>query len=171
MTTIGLVSDTHLPRFGRALPRALVAGLRAEGVERILHCGDMTDLLAVDLLAAIAPVEAIAGNNDGDEIRSRFGRKKIITVDGVRIGLVHGDAGPGAAPRNAHAAFEPAEVDVICFGHSHRPLREDRGTILMLNPGSPTDKRMNPQYSYAILRVDAGRVIESRVEYYSDRAV
>jgi predicted phosphodiesterase len=43
MTRIGLVSDTHLPRFGRALPRALEAGLRAAEIDRILHLGDMTD--------------------------------------------------------------------------------------------------------------------------------
>jgi putative phosphoesterase len=170
MTVLGIVSDTHLPRFGRALPRALVAGLRDERVSRILHCGDMTDLLAVELLAAIAPVEAVAGNNDGAEIRERFGRKKILTVDGVRIGLVHGDKGAHAAPRNAVAAFADQEIDVLCFGHSHRPLREERGTVLLLNPGSPTDKRMNLRYSYATLRVDGGRVVAAQLHYYSDRA-
>ena len=170
MTVLGIVSDTHLPRFGRALPRALVAGLRDEGVDRILHCGDLTDLLAVDLLAEIAPVDAVAGNNDDDAIRARFGRKKILAIDDVRIGRIHGDAGAHAAPRNAFDAFADERVDVICFGHSHRPLREERGALLMLNPGSPTDKRTNPRYSYAILRVDAGCIIESALRYYSDRS-
>jgi putative phosphoesterase len=169
MTVLGVVSDTHLPRFGRALPRALIAGLRDAKVDRILHCGDMTDVLAVDLLGAIAPVEAVAGNNDGPEIRARFGRQKILQIDGVRIGLVHGDRGAHAAPRNAFEAFHTSEVDVICFGHSHRPLREDRGAVLLLNPGSPTDKRINPEYSYAVLRVDGGRIIESRLHYFADR--
>jgi hypothetical protein len=168
MTVVGVVSDTHLPRFGRVLPRALVAGLRDEHVDWILHCGDMTDLLAVELCAAIAPVEAVAGNNDGSDIRKRFGRKKIVTIEDVRIGLIHGD-GAHAAPRNAFDAFAGESVDVICFGHSHRPLREQRGRLLMLNPGSPTDKRMNPRYSYAIMRFDAGRIVESRLHYYFDR--
>jgi putative phosphoesterase len=169
MTVLGIVSDTHLPRFGLALPRALVAGLREQGVDRILHCGDLTDLLAVDLLTAIAPVEAVAGNNDGEAIRTRFGRKKILTIDGVRIGMVHGDSGAHAAQRNAVDAFAAESVDVICFGHSHRPVREQRGTTLLLNPGSPTDKRMNPRYSYATLRVDAGRIVDSALRYYVDR--
>jgi putative phosphoesterase len=171
MTVVGIVSDTHLPRFGRALPRALIAGLREQHVTQIFHCGDMTDLLAVDLLNDIAPVEAVAGNNDGAEIRERFGRKKIITVDDVRIGLVHGDKGAHAAPRNAYEAFIGERVHVICFGHSHRPLREQRDGLLMLNPGSPTDKRMNPRYSYATLRVDAGAVVDSHLYYYFDRSV
>jgi putative phosphoesterase len=136
-----------------------------------LHCGDFTDLIAADLFAVIAPFDAVAGNNDGAEIRERFGRKKILTIDGVRIGMVHGDQGAYAAPRNALGAFGSDEVDVICFGHSHRPLREQRGPLLMLNPGSPTDKRMNPRYSYAILRVDSGQVVEARLHYYFDRGV
>jgi putative phosphoesterase len=169
MIVLGVVSDTHLPRFGRALPRALVAGLRAAAVERIIHCGDMTEPLAIDLFEQIAPLEAIAGNNDGPEICQRFGRKKILTIEEVRIGLVHGDAGRGAAPANAVAAFVDERVDVICFGHSHRPLRERHLDRLLLNPGSPTDKRMNPRYSFAILRID-GASAEAQLHYYFDRA-
>jgi putative phosphoesterase len=170
MTVLGIVSDTHLPRFGRALPRALVAGLADAKVARIVHCGDMTDLLAVDLLEAIAPVDAVAGNNDGAVICERFGRKKILTIDGVRIGVIHGDIGAHAATANAVAAFADEAVEVICFGHSHRPLCEQRASRLLLNPGSPTDKRMNPRYSFATLTVDAGRVLAARLHYFSDRA-
>ena len=78
VTVVGVVSDTHFPRFGRALPRALERGLRRAGVTRILHLGDMTDLLAVPLFEAIAPFDAVAGNNDGAAIRERFGRRKIV---------------------------------------------------------------------------------------------
>ena len=169
MTTIGLVSDTHLPRFGRALPRALEDGLRAAGVERILHLGDMTDALAVPLFEALAPFDAVAGNNDPDDLRLRFGRRKTLTIDGVRIGLVHGDAGPGRTARdNALAAFAGETVDVVLYGHSHRPLVERHGGILVANPGSPTDKRLMPLYSYAILTIDGGRP-HIALKYYGSR--
>ena len=105
MTTIGVVSDTHFPRFGRALPRALERGLRAANVERILHLGDMTDLLAVPLFEAIAPFDAVAGNNDGEAIRARFGRRKIVQVEDVRIGMVHGDGKRGTTMGRALGAF------------------------------------------------------------------
>ncbi|HKG18628.1 MAG TPA: metallophosphoesterase family protein, partial [Candidatus Limnocylindrales bacterium] len=65
---IAVVSDTHLPRFGRQLPRALRDGLRAERVELIVHLGDFTMPEVVDLFEAFAPVEAVAGNNDGEEL-------------------------------------------------------------------------------------------------------
>ena len=157
MTIIGLVSDTHFPRFGRALPRALEAGLRAAKASRIFHMGDFTDMLALPLFEAIAPLEAVAGNNDPEEIWTRFGRQKIVTIDGVRIGLVHGDVGRRNAHENAVAAFAGEPADVILYGHSHRPIVERRGTQLIANPGSPTDRRMMPSFSYGILTIDGGR--------------
>lgn len=170
MTTIGIVSDTHFPRFGRALPRALEHGLRRAGVVRVLHLGDMTDLLAVPLFEAIAPFDAVAGNNDGEAIRERFGRRKIMCVEDVRIGMVHGDGRRGTTRSRAVAAFEQDEADVILFGHSHRPLVAREGRLLIANPGSPTDKRMNPLYSYAILTVD-GSSARIDLKFYASRAV
>jgi putative phosphoesterase len=168
VTKVGVVSDTHLPRFGRALPRALVRGLRRAGVTRILHLGDMTDLLAVPLFEAIAPFDAVAGNNDGQDIRARFSRRKIVQVEGVRIGMIHGDGRRGTAKSRALEAFAADEADVILFGHSHRPYVGRDGGRLIANPGSPTDKRLNPLYSYAILTVDANR---ARVDlrFYASR--
>ena len=139
---IALVSDTHLPRFGRALPRALVDGVREHGVERILHAGDWTEPLAVELLEALAPVDGVAGNNDGDAIRARFGVARVVEVGGVRLGLTHGHLGTGATTRARATSLFAGERDLagIAFGHSHVPLveREPSGRWL-LNPGSPTD--------------------------------
>jgi uncharacterized protein len=168
MTRIGVVSDTHLPRFGRALPRALERGLRAAQVDRILHLGDMTDLLTVPLFEAIAPFDAVAGNNDGEAIRECFGRRKIVRVEDVRIGMVHGDGKRGTTLGRALEAFAEEPVDVILFGHSHRPYVGHEGTTLVVNPGSPTDKRLNPAYSYAILTVE-GAQARVRLHYYLSR--
>ncbi len=170
MTRVGVVSDTHLPRFGRALPRALERGLRRAGVSRILHLGDFTDPLVVPLFEAIAPFDAVAGNNDGEEIRARFGRRKIVRVEDVRIAMVHGDGKRGTTRSRAIDAFAPDEVDVILFGHSHRPGVRREGRVVVANPGSPTDKRLNPLYSYAILTVD-GTSARVDLRFYASRAV
>ena len=164
------MSDTHFPRFGRALPRALERGLRRAAVTRILHLGDMTDLLAVPLFEAIAPLDAVAGNNDGEAIRERFGRRKIVQVEGVRIGMVHGDGTRGTTKSRALAAFGAGEVDVVLFGHSHRPVVGREAGVLIANPGSPTDKRMNPLYSFAILTVD-GPAARVDLKFFASRAV
>jgi putative phosphoesterase len=170
MTTIGLVSDTHFPRFGRALPRALEAGLRDARVDRILHMGDMTDPLAIDLFEALAPLEAVAGNNDPETIWQRYGRKKIVTVEDVRIGMVHGDVGRHATHGNAIAAFSGEAVDVVLYGHSHQPVVDHRPGLIVANPGSPTDKRRMPTFSYGLLTVD-GKRAEIALRFYPSRDI
>ena len=62
------------------------------------------------------------------------------------------------------------DADVILFGHSHLPFVARRGRLVIANPGSPTDKRMNPLYSYAILVVD-GRSARIDLKFYASRAV
>ena len=170
VTRVGIVGDTHLPRFGRALPRALERGLRRAGVTRILHLGDLTDLLAVPLFEAIAPFDAVAGNNDGPAIRGRFGRRKVVRIEDVRVGMIHGDGTRGSTQSRSLGAFEEGEVDVVLFGHSHRPVVGRARGVLFANPGSSTDKRLNPLYSYAILTVD-GASARVQLKFYVSRAV
>jgi predicted phosphodiesterase len=144
---VGLVGDTHLPRFGRQIPLALANGLREERVELIVHVGDFTGPEVPGLFEAIAPLEAVAG---------------------ARIGVIHGDGRAGTTVSRSRAAFADDPVDVICFGHSHQPLCERRDSVWLVNPGSPTDKRRQPRYSYAILDVEGGRA-EPRLVFFDDR--
>ncbi len=154
---VGIVGDTHLPRFGDRLPAAVREGLRDEAVELILHLGDFTGLEVPALFEALAPLEAVAGNNDPPALVARFGRRKILELAGVRVGLVHGDGRGGTTVSRSLAAFAGEPVDVVCFGHSHQPLCERRDSVWVVNPGSPTDKRRQPRYSYAILEITRGR--------------
>jgi putative phosphoesterase len=160
---VGLVSDTHWPRFGRALPAPLLAGLRDAEVALILHTGDFTEPGVLDQLTAIAPVEAVAGNNDGPELHARFGRRRVVTIAGVRIGMAHGDwpAGRARTVDKAAALFEGEDVAVVVYGHSHTPAIERRGERWLVNPGSPTDKRREPRFSYGLLTIENGVVTPS----------
>ena len=165
---VGVVGDTHLPRFGRQLPSALSRGLREERVELIVHVGDFTGPDVPALFEALAPLEAVAGNNDPAALATRFGRRKILDVAGARIGVVHGDGTSGTTLGRSRAAFADDTVDVICFGHSHQPLCERRESVWLVNPGSPTDKRRQPRYSYAVLDIAKGRV-DARLVFFDDR--
>jgi len=164
---IGVVGDTHLPRFGRRLPAALVDGLR--GVELIVHVGDFTGPEVPRLFEAMAPLEAVAGNNDPPSLVERFGRRKVLAVDGVRLGLVHGDGRRGTTVRRSLDAFGDGEVDIVCFGHSHQPICERRGALWLLNPGSPTDKRTQPRYSFGLLDIERGHA-RPRLVFFDDRS-
>ncbi|QSF46067.1 metallophosphoesterase family protein [Paenibacillus tianjinensis] len=164
---IGVVSDTHLPRSAKSLPQALVKEFRQ--VDQILHLGDWVAMEIYDLLAELAPVEGIAGNNDGAEIIQRFGERKIVTLEGMRIGLIHGHApySRKGTDGNALLAFEGEEVDCILFGHSHQPLLRRENGILLFNPGSPTDKRREKQYSFGLLDIEDGTINARHVFYDS----
>jgi uncharacterized protein len=152
-TRLLIVGDTHLPRFGRALPVPVIEAL-AEA-DRILHVGDHTEPFVLDLLEAFAPTDAIAGNNDDPELVRRLGTSLVVTVEGLRIGMTHGHLGPGrTTPDRAFHTFASRDPrpDAIAFGHSHQPMIERRDGIWLLNPGSPTDRRRQP--SFSVLRVE-----------------
>ncbi|MGI8998361.1 MAG: metallophosphoesterase family protein [Candidatus Limnocylindria bacterium] len=156
-TRVVIVGDTHLPRFGRSLPEPLAAALAA--ADRILHVGDHTETFVLDLLEAFAPTDAVAGNNDPPDLVARLGTLRVVTVEEVRIGMTHGHAGPGRttvdrAFRGFAASVPP--VHAVAFGHSHQPLIEQRSGVWLLNPGSPTDRRRQPAFSFISLDVDRG---------------
>lgn len=168
---IALVSDTHLPRYGRRLPAVLVRGIVDARVDRLLHLGDFTEPFVPALFEALAPFDAVAGNNDGQELLDRFGRQKVLELDGARVGLTHGDLGPGATtPERARRTFEPLGVDVVAFGHSHAPLvAQVPGGPLLVNPGSPTDKRREDRYSWALLELGDGPP-RADLRFFEDRS-
>ncbi len=154
-TRLVIVGDTHLPRFGRVLPAALAEAL--EEADGILHVGDHTDAFVLDLLEDFGPTEAVAGNNDPPELLRRLGTTRVVTVEGVQIAMTHGHLGPGrTTPDRAFHAFAWLEPppDAIAFGHSHQPVVERRNGIWMLNPGSPTDRRRQPTFSFLLVEVD-----------------
>ncbi|WP_058304322.1 metallophosphoesterase family protein [Gorillibacterium timonense] len=165
-TRIALVSDTHMPHRGKDLPKALFEGIA--GVDLILHAGDWTAPYVVDLFASIAPVDGVTGNNDDAEIYSRFGRRKLLTVDGTRIGLVHGDGFARPTEETARRSFSKEDVDLIVFGHSHTPWKGELNGVLLFNPGSAMDKRREPRYSYGILEIGSSGFTVKH-SYYSDK--
>ncbi|MDP8904839.1 MAG: metallophosphoesterase [Chloroflexota bacterium] len=168
--TVVLLGDTHLPRFGTRLPAALVAGLAT--ADLILHVGDITESFVLDLLADFAPTHAVAGNNDPSDLAQRLGFVRTVQVEGLRLGMTHGHRGPGrTTPERARRTFVTADPtpDAICFGHSHQPLVEHQDGLWLLNPGSPTDRRRQPAFSYLRLEVDGSELRPELITYY-DRA-
>lgn len=146
---IAVLSDTHL-RVGKSLPRFVWEHLTQ--IDMIIHAGDLTHIGLLEELACIAPVRAVRGNCDGWGVS--LPDRDVIECGAWRIGLVHGNVGKGnSTPERAYAEFKDSSVDLIVFGHSHTPFMEWRNGILLFNPGSPTDKRREPQYSFGILDI------------------
>jgi putative phosphoesterase len=167
---IGVISDTHMPRFGKALPAALREGFERERIDVIVHCGDIVDAQAIPWFEAIAPFEAVAGNNDTRELVRRFGHKRILEFGNVRIGVTHGHEGIGRSTlARAQNMFKDDSVNAVLFGHSHVPYCAWHDDVLYFNPGSPTDRRRQPNYSYGIIRI-TNDTIEPRLVFYGDKS-
>ena len=168
---VAAVSDTHLPKFGKALPRALIDAIGAARIDLIVHVGDFTEPFVPVLFEALGPFDAVAGNNDGPELVVRFGRRKVLELDGLLIGLTHGDLGlGGTTPERARGAFASEAVAAVLFGHSHAPLVERvPGGPLLVNPGSPTDKRAQPRYSWALVEI-VGGAVRAELRFFDDRS-
>lgn len=171
MGRILLISDTHMPRMAKRMPPPLEEAL--EQAEFVLHAGDIVTREALRAFEAFAPVVAVAGNNDGEAAGLDAGldalpRHRLLSWHGWRIGLTHGHEGRGrTTPDRAFSTFQPHEVDAVVFGHSHIPLVERRGGCLLVNPGSPTDRRRQPDYSFAWLT--SGARLEAQVVRYASK--
>jgi putative phosphoesterase len=169
MTTLGIITDTHVPQRIAALPPRVFEVFR--GVDRILHAGDINARRVLDQLAEIAPVDAVAGN--ADLVGHGLPLTRIIEVEGKRIGLVHGHGGWSrylvSKVRDqfgydeqryldvVRRSFGP--VDAIVFGHTHRFYHADRSGILLFNPGPIAPDFYNtPGPQVGLLHVSASTV-------------
>ena len=147
---IGLISDTH----GQLRARVLEV---FDGVDLILHAGDIGDLNIITELETVAPVHAVHGNTDDSEIAGRYGESVEMQLDGMRIAMTHGHLlGAPTAP-GLRRMFPGA--DVIVYGHTHMQ-RVDRGKPLLINPGAAGPARFKLKPAVAILELPVLKVTE-----------
>lgn len=146
---VGLISDTH----GQLRPEVFD---RFEGVDRILHAGDIGSVDLLIELEAIAPVTAVRGNTDGFDVRARVLEVARLELDGRETVVVHGDQFGSPRPEVLLAAYPTAEI--IVYGHTHRPLVERRDGRLVVNPGAAGPRRFNLEPSVGILTIEDGSV-------------
>jgi uncharacterized protein len=137
MTRIIALSDTHLE--GGELPRAVVRLVK--GADLILHAGDFVSGETFRALADLGRLEAVRGNSDFPELKKLLPQRKIIDVDGIQIGLVH-MASHGQDLLGAEMMAREMDVQILVFGHIHRPVVE-KGDRLLICPGSPTQPRLS----------------------------
>jgi len=149
---IGVVSDTHISHGMGKLPKALYEGLK--GVDLILHAGDIVSMDVLEELKLIAPVEAVAGNMDGWDVARTLPEKKVVQAGKFRIGITHGYGKVHDIEERVIKAFEGEGVDCIVFGHSHKAIVERHGAVLLVNPGSPTDRTWASYNSYAFIHTN-----------------
>lgn len=146
VNVVGVISDTH----GLLRHEAMVA---LEGVQQILHAGDVGDPGILVELELIAPVLAVRGNVDCGAWAERLPLALDTHVQETKIHMRHifEDLAPGAR-----------EAQVVITGHSHRPNVMRDGDTLYLNPGSAGPRRFQLPVSVALLRI-SGKDCEAEI--------
>jgi hypothetical protein len=143
MTRVGLISDTH----GRLRSEVFH---RFQGVDLILHAGDIGISSIITELETIAPVRAVHGNTDGFDIRALYQEKLEVELEGQRVVLTHGHLLGSPKPAQLRLLYPGANI--IVYGHTHEPL-VDAGPPLVVNPGAAGPARFHLKPSVAILEV------------------
>ena len=134
---IGLISDTH----GLVRPEALKA---LEGVELIVHAGDIGQPEVLDRLQAIAPLAAIKGNNDTAPWARRIPEILDLHVKDRTLRVIHN-------VRDSESNLRAAGIDVVISGHSHKPSVQTRDSVLFVNPGSAGPRRFKLPVTVGLL--------------------
>ncbi len=157
---LGVIADTH-GLFDRAILRHF------QGVDHIIHAGDIGDKSVLELLRLIAPVTTVSGNVDGYE-RSGFQAEAVVELGGRRIAIRHIVYEGGKLTKEGLAFLDRERPDVCIFGHTHQPKAEWRGETLLFNPGSAGPKRFALPRGLGLL-VIAGDTITPNLIRLADR--
>jgi putative phosphoesterase len=152
---LGVIADTH------GLLRPEVFQAFAE-VDHILHAGDIGPVDLLTELESLAPVTAVYGNTDYDEVRDRLPQVAAIELEGFDIVVTHGDQMGSPTPENLNAAFPDAQI--IVYGHTHRPLLTIVDVVVtVMNPGGAGHRRFGLPPSVGILELEPGIPPRGRV--------
>ncbi|MBT2212331.1 MULTISPECIES: metallophosphoesterase family protein [Actinomadura] len=154
------ISDTHAPRRWKSCPPRVAEHLR--GADVILHAGDVCVASVLDELAQYAPVHAVLGNNDGQDVADWGAPERLeLDLDGLAVAMVHDSGRTLGRTARMHAWFPGA--DLVVFGHSHTPMDETGDGVRVFNPGSPTDRRREPHGTLGLLDIRDGRLVRARI--------
>jgi uncharacterized protein len=144
-TVVGLISDTH----GLLRPEVHQA---LEGVELILHAGDVGGQEILDELRIIAPVQAVYGNTD-PTWDPNLAKELIVPIGGIDVHVSHGHELGAPTPAKLAEAYRQR---VLVYGHTHKQLVTNVGDQLVINPGAAGARRFKLSPSVARLTITNG---------------
>lgn len=128
-----------------------------QGVELVVHAGDVGTLQVLDALKNIAPVVAVRGNTDRDCWARELPLTEVVEIGAASLYVLH----------NIHELdLDPAAsgLSAVIYGHSHQPAVEKRKGVLYVNPGSAGPRRFHLPVSVALLRIKGTSVVAEIVE-------
>lgn len=154
---IGVVSDTHFEYLEQGVDffTQLFSSVFSD-IDLLLHAGDTVHADLLDCLTE-KPIVAVRGNCDAAGLPTQ----RVVSAGDFRIGLIHGWGGLKDLESRVIDSFADEDIDGLVYGHSHFPLVKRAGGLLIMNPGSPTDKRQAPFHSVGMITV--GRRLTGKI--------
>ncbi len=142
-----IVSDTH-GKHGN-----LDEVLEKEGkIDLFIHAGDVEEEYYIDAVLD-CPKHVVAGNND---YFTQLPKEKEFYIGEYKIFLTHGhNYRLYTGTQYLKQAAQQRGVDIVIYGHTHRPCIENDGGLMVLNPGSISEPRQSGrQATYIVAEVD-----------------
>jgi len=155
---IGVISDTH----DYLNPRLFDV---FDGVDHILHAGDMNSMDMIIELSVIAPVIAVHGNMDPHDIAAHYPQDKRIQLAGNDVFMTHNG---GMLLRNRkifNKRCGKKTPNVFIWGHTHKPENKMIDGMLSLNPGSASRPMVELSPSVAILTLDPNEPPRAKITF------
>ena len=144
---LAILSDTH----GLLRPQ-VVEHLKT--ADAILHGGDINKPAIVEQLQQYAPLYIVRGNND-KEWAEDIPHDLTVTLEGVTIFMVH---------NKKEVPADLLGVDVVVFGHSHKYVQEEKGSVLWLNPGSCGPRRFHQEITMMMAKIEGGTIQVEKID-------
>ncbi len=144
MKKVGIISDTH----GLIRPEALNL---LKGSDLIVHAGDIGSEKVLTALKKLAPVNAVQGNIDFGNWVAKLPKTEVVEIDQILIYVIHNLDELDLSPVDAN-------IDVVVYGHSHKPLIEKREGVFFINPGSAGPRRFHLPISIALLDIEGEKI-------------
>ena len=154
-----IVSDTH-GRNGGYLDLLE----NSEKMDMVIHCGDVEGSEYLISESSGCKTVIVQGNND---YFSDLPKEMIVKLGKYKALVTHGHAyyvnmGHEHLVREA----KKRKVDMVIYGHTHRPVITEENGIKVLNPGSLTyPRQMERKYTYIIMEIDENGEVECTLHH------
>lgn len=158
MIQIGLLSDTHSnfqdsleDFFGRC--------------NEIWHAGDIGSLRVIDRLEKIAPVRAVYGNIDGQDIRIRFPEFLDFYIEGIRVWMIHIGGYPGRYVPKIRNKLNTERTKILITGHSHilKIMTDPHYKHLHINPGAAGNSGLHKVITAVRFKIEKGNIFDMEI--------
>lgn len=154
-----IVSDTH-----RNEDNLMMALEKEENLDLLIHCGDVEGAECEIECYAGCNTVFVAGNND---FFSRLPRDVEIVVEGYKTWVTHGhNYYVNTNPEYIKQEARIKGVDMVIYGHTHRPVIEKNDGLIVINPGSLTYPRQEGRRpSYVVMQIENRDIIRLEIVY------